>query len=1020
MLSKIRDVFSKITRASVVDESLVKDIVRDIQRILIQSDVNVSLVQKLSKDLEDKVLKEKLPSGISRKEHLTKVLYDELVEILGGEQYKPRVEPHKILLVGLFGSGKCVHPESLIPLSNGEILTAEEIYDKYSIDTPKEFVDSDEIVDVSNKNILAPSFNPTLLKMEDKKITHLWKLKGKSLLDVYLDKGNDTHVRVTPEHPFFVLRDGTLQKIKAGELTANDFVAIPNIISTNEGTIDLFEALKTLDIDINIKDNKCRILTRDNLKSTCANLPFKRNYCKFTMNLKRGIVPISLLTETTQSFLCIKTKTSNKFIKFPKYLNLELAEFLGYVIGDGHLGKNTVEIVSEDREIINRVVTLAKHLFDIDVKIERDPRTNAMVRLRLMSKTLVTILNDVFSINIGKKGKKLKVPIQIVCSDLNVIKRFLRAYFDCDSSPAYNTRSIELVSESERLIRDINLLLLRFGIVSSISKKIVKDLPYWRLFIGAKHAEIYAQKIGYSIEHKLKRIGEYYSFGLSQGSGKVNMIPLGKLLYTTRLSLGFSIGEIQNTVNSYGQFEKNGSISRESLLKLCKLYKEKKTGFIMDFIKCLNDSRDINQTFSRGAINGSLQSLVNYGLINKEGDTINLTSKALGLMTDFNSQTLLDYLEAIAISDVCWIRVSKVKYISSPEYVFDFTVEDNHSFIADGIIVHNTTTVGKLAKFYSKRGLKVCAVCTDIWRPAAYEQMRQVCERINVPAFGDPDQKDSLKILKESMVKTKGYDVVIVDSAGRDSLNQELLSEIKRLNEHLKPEEKFLVISSDIGQTATKQAEAFDKLLKLTGVIATKADASGKAGGALSACYIAKVPVAFIGTGEKVDDFEVFDSRKFVSKLLGFPDLEALLSKVKEVTEEVEFSPEELLTGEYNLKTFYRQLEATRKMGPLKKVFEMLGMGGLPQEMLDTSEEKLAKYKFIIDSMTPDERENPDVINSSRIKRIAKGSGASEQDVRDLIKQFSAGKKMISKLKKGKMKNMQQMMKKFQGGGFEM
>jgi signal recognition particle subunit SRP54 len=342
---------------------------------------------------------------------------------------------------------------------------------------------------------------------------------------------------------------------------------------------------------------------------------------------------------------------------------------------------------------------------------------------------------------------------------------------------------------------------------------------------------------------------------------------------------------------------------------------------------------------------------------------------------------------------------------------------DSHRILLIGLFGSGkTTTVGKLAKFYSKKGLKAAAICTDVWRPAAFEQMKQVCDQIKVPAFGDPKEKDPHKILKDSLSLTKDYDIVIVDSAGRDSLNQELLDEIKKINDELKPQEKFLVISSDIGQTAAKQAESFNKLIGLTGVIATKADASGKAGGALSACKVAGVPIAFIGIGEKIDDFEVFDAKKFVSRLLGFPDLESLLGKVKEAVEEAEFNPEEILTGDYNLKTFYKQMEATRKMGPLKKVFEMMGMGSIPQEMVDTSEEKMNSFKHIIDSMTPAEREDPDVINFSRIKRIAKGSGTTDKDVKDLIKQFNVGKKMIKKLKKGKMRNLQGMLKRFQGG----
>jgi signal recognition particle subunit SRP54 len=229
----------------------------------------------------------------------------------------------------------------------------------------------------------------------------------------------------------------------------------------------------------------------------------------------------------------------------------------------------------------------------------------------------------------------------------------------------------------------------------------------------------------------------------------------------------------------------------------------------------------------------------------------------------------------------------------------------------------------------------------------------------------------------------------------------------------LKPSEKFLVISSDIGQTAAKQAQQFNDAVGLTGVIATKADASGKAGGALSACYTAKVPVAFIGTGEKVDDFEVFDAEKFVSRLLGFADIGGLVKKLKEAVEETDFNPEELMSGDYNLKTFYKQLEATKKMGPMKKVLEMMGIGNLPEDVASQSEEKMKKFKVIMDSMTDKEQENPELLKASRISRIAKGSGTTEADVRELIKQFDMGRKMIKKFKKGKTKNLQGMMKKF-------
>ncbi len=333
-----------------------------------------------------------------------------------------------------------------------------------------------------------------------------------------------------------------------------------------------------------------------------------------------------------------------------------------------------------------------------------------------------------------------------------------------------------------------------------------------------------------------------------------------------------------------------------------------------------------------------------------------------------------------------------------------------------------TTTAGKLAKFYMKRGLKPALITTDTWRPAAYEQLKQIGSRINVPVYGNPEEKNAVKILKQALLQSKNSNLLIVDSAGRDSLNEELIDEIKRIKQELKPDEVFLVISSDIGQTAVKQATQFNEAVGLTGVIATKADASGKAGGALSACYIAKVPVAFIGTGEKVDDFEVYNAEKFIGRLLGVPDLGSLVEKMKEAVEETEFNPEDLMRGNYDLNTFYKQLEATKKMGSMKKILEMLGLGGAASMGLaEQSEEKMKKYKYILDSMTKYEKAHPDEIKSSRIKRIARGSGTTEKEVKELLKQFESGRKMLKKFKKGKLKNMNQLMKRLQaGGGFKL
>lgn len=313
-----------------------------------------------------------------------------------------------------------------------------------------------------------------------------------------------------------------------------------------------------------------------------------------------------------------------------------------------------------------------------------------------------------------------------------------------------------------------------------------------------------------------------------------------------------------------------------------------------------------------------------------------------------------------------------------------------------------TTTTAKLAKYFTKKGLSCGMISCDVWRPAAFEQLNQLSKQVNVPVFGDPDEKDPVKIVRLGLEALAGKDVIIVDSAGRSALDSELRTELAAINDLLKPDEKLLVLSGDIGQAAGTQAEEFNKLVGLTGVIITKLDSSAKGGGALSACYSAGVTTKFIGTGEKIDDFELYDPVKFVSRLLGMGDLEGLLEKAKEV-----MSPEraeELMSGDFNLNTFYEQIESMNKLGSLNKIMDMLPLGGakIPKHLMDEQQDKMQKWKVMMDSMTKEEKKNPDIMDSSRIDRIAKGSGVQPTDVKDLLKNYKQVSKMMKKFKGGK------------------
>jgi len=332
-----------------------------------------------------------------------------------------------------------------------------------------------------------------------------------------------------------------------------------------------------------------------------------------------------------------------------------------------------------------------------------------------------------------------------------------------------------------------------------------------------------------------------------------------------------------------------------------------------------------------------------------------------------------------------------------------------------------TTHAGKLAKYYQKRGFKVGLISTDTWRPAAYEQLQQLSQKVGVDFFGIKGEKNPVKIFKTYENELKKYDIVLIDTAGRDALNDELIEELNQIRSVVKADENLLVISADIGQAAEKQAKAFNDTCGVTGVIITKLDGTAKGGGALSACAITKAPVKFIGIGEKIDALEEFKPEGFVGRILGMGDLEALLEKVNGAISEDEAKDlgKKFLKGEFNLIDLYEQMQAMKKMGPLTKVMELIpGMSGakIPKELIENQEIKLEKWKYAMQSMTREELEDAEIIDATRADRIAKGSGLSTGDVRELVKQYKQSKKLM-KMFKGNDKNMEKMMKQMQQGG---
>jgi len=311
-----------------------------------------------------------------------------------------------------------------------------------------------------------------------------------------------------------------------------------------------------------------------------------------------------------------------------------------------------------------------------------------------------------------------------------------------------------------------------------------------------------------------------------------------------------------------------------------------------------------------------------------------------------------------------------------------------------------TTTTAKLAKLLKKQGHNSAIVCTDTWRPAAYEQLRQLSEPLDVPVYGDPDNKDAVDLAKKGLAEFGDkYDVILVDTAGRHKEEQELLDEMAELSQVVQPDEVILVIDGTIGQQARNQAETFKHTTDIGSIIVSKLDGSAKGGGALSAVAEIKAPIKFIGTGERVDDFEAFDPERFISRLLGMGDLETLIEKAAEVTSEKDEKQmlDSIISGKFTLKDMENQLSMMDKMGPIQQVMKLIpGIGNqLPANASKVTEEKLKEYRILMDSMTDYELENPEVIKKSRITRISRGAGMSNDDVKDLLKYYNVTKKAL-------------------------
>lgn len=341
-----------------------------------------------------------------------------------------------------------------------------------------------------------------------------------------------------------------------------------------------------------------------------------------------------------------------------------------------------------------------------------------------------------------------------------------------------------------------------------------------------------------------------------------------------------------------------------------------------------------------------------------------------------------------------------------------------------------TTSAAKMAWWFSKKGLRPAVIQTDTFRPGAYDQAKQMCERAEVEFYGNPDNDDPVDIARTGLEETSEADVHIVDTAGRHALEDELISEIEEIDSVVDPDTSLLVFDAAIGQGAKDQAREFERSIGIDGVVITKLDGTAKGGGALAAVNETDSTIAFLGTGETVQDIERFEPSGFISRLLGMGDLKQLSERVERAMEETQeeegdWEPEDMMQGQFTLNDMRKQMQAMNKMGPLDQVIDMIpGFGGsirdqLPDDAMDVTQDRLHDFDVVMDSMTDDELENPRSVGAERVRRIALGSGKSEERVRELLEQHRMMDRMLNQFQGMGDSDMQRMMKKMenQGGG---
>lgn len=440
---------------------------------------------------------------------------------------------------------------------------------------------------------------------------------------------------------------------------------------------------------------------------------------------------------------------------------------------------------------------------------------------------------------------------------------------------------------------------------------------------------------------------------------------------------------------------------------------------IKKIVRASDINEDLINSLCKDVQRALLQSDVNVKLVleitNRIRDRAINEEPVKGLTRKDHIITIL-YGELATLLGYSGQTIKNIDKSQNPEErIINFEPDRQSTVLMLGIQGSGKTTVtAKVARWLLKHGYSVGVIGADTWRPGALTQLRMNCSRINVEVYGDETNTNAIDIVKKGLkhFKIQNIDVIIIDTAGRHKEESSLLEEMREMRNEIHPDLVLLVIDGTIGQQAINQAKAFHEAAVVGGIIVTKLDGTAKGGGVLSASAVTGAKVMFVGTGERIDDLEVFSPTSFVGRILGMGDIKAILEMARGLELQAdENQARRLLSGKMTIEDFYAQMENVGRMGIRNVIDNLPGMSGMVKEdQLDALEVKMEKWRFIIQSMTKDEKKNPEIVNESRRKRIARGSGLTEHEVKELVKQYNNSKTLM---KQTKGRQMQGMLRKF-------